>query len=260
MLIAGAILLAIALGAVLLARSESGRARRATATETLDCSDITSLAAGVGEEVGGGSFRQQCEVVGTAEPGPQGALRAPESGGDVVWHRTKVTHRYWAMETRTVDGKTTRERVERSETVSDDTSSAPFAVRDASGTIAVDPRGAEVDAPERVVDRFEQGGQAAERGGFLAGLLRSGADSGTIGFRREEWVLRPGARLWIHGEVADALGTPTFGKPAKGDYIISTRSEAEVVGDARATAKFANVVAIIAGIAGVALLVAGLVT
>jgi hypothetical protein len=262
MLIAGLILLVIAVGAFLFARSQRAKARAATATETLGCGDIEQLSQGVGAEVGAGSFRQRCEVVGAAAPGESGVTQAPHSGTDAVWHRSTVTHRYWEMERRETDGRTHWDRVEREETVSDITSAAPFVVSDATGQVAVSPEGADVDAPERVVDRFEQqtgGGAVAE--GFLSGVLsaalRSGERTGSLGFRYEEWIIRPGARLYVHGEVADASGRLAFAKPTKGRFVISTRSEEEIVGEAERWAKWSAIGAGVAAVAGLGLVVAG---
>jgi hypothetical protein len=261
MVIAGIVLMLVAAGALWFARSERAAARRVTATETLPCGDIATLSQSVAGEVGGGSFRQRCEVVGTAEPGEAGVLKAPESGVDAVWHSTKVTHKYWVMEEQRDGDSVRRTRAEREETVSDLQSDAPFLVRDESGTILVSPAGATVDEPEQVVDRFERasvGESIAE--GVLSSLIRSGSDTGTIGFQHEEWVLRPGARLYVHGEATDATGSVSFAAPSDdGDFIVSTRSEADVVGDSKRNATIATVVAAVAAVAGLGLLVAGLV-
>ena len=55
-------------------------------------------------------------------------------------------------------------------------------------------------------------------------------NNGTLGFEYQEWVLRPGARLYVHGEVSDASGRVAFAKPSQGRYMISTRSEEQIVG------------------------------
>ena len=88
MIIAGLILLAIAVGLFFWARSERKTARRATATETMACGDVSSLSQSVGSEVGAGSFSQYCEIVGAAQGGPDGSFKAPESKQDSVWSRT----------------------------------------------------------------------------------------------------------------------------------------------------------------------------
>jgi hypothetical protein len=259
MLIVGIVLLLVAVAAWFFARSERGEARKATATETMACGDVAGLSKGVADEVGGGAFRQRCEVVGTAQPGPAGLLKGPESGVDAVWTRTRVTHKYWVMEETKVDGRVTRNRRERQETVSSHESASPFAVADASGAVAVAPEGARIDAPEQVLDRFDAtGAGAALTDGLLGSFLRSGSDSGTLGFGYEEWVIRPGARLYVQGEVADRTGELAFGKPEDdGPFLVSTRSEEEIVSGALGNAKVATVVAAVAGALGLVLVVAG---
>jgi hypothetical protein len=259
MLIAGIVLLLVAVAACFFARSERGDARKATATETMACGDVAGLSKGVADELGGGVFRQRCEVVGKAQPGPAGLLEGPESGVGAVWTRTQVTHKYWVMEETKVDGRITRNRSEREETVSAHESASPFAVADASGAVAIAPEGAEIDAPEQVLDRFDAAGAgAALADDLISSFLRSGNDSGTLGFAYEEWVIRPGARLYVQGEVADRTGELAFGKPEDGGpFLVSTRSEEEIVSHALRNAKIATGVAAVSGVLGLVLVVAG---
>jgi hypothetical protein len=165
------------------------------------------------------------------------------------------------MEERVVDGQRQRNRVERDETVSDITSAAPFLVSDGTGAVAVSPDGARVDKPERVVDRFEpqvtQEQLPSGLAGVLSSFLRAGSQSGTLGFRYQEWINRPGARLYVHGEVSDGSGRVAFAKPSEGRYIISTRSEQEIVGAAERNATIATIAAVVLAAAGVVLVVVG---
>lgn len=257
MIIAGAVLLVLAAIALVVARMQRAESRQATATETMACGDIADLAQGVAAEVGGGDFTQRCEVVGAAGPGPDGLLKAQESGLDAVWTRTEITHKYWVMESSGEDDRRTRS--EREETVSNIESTTPFVVADASGTVLVHPDGADVDRPERVVDRFErETAKDAFADGLLRSLLRSGNDSGTIGFRFEEWILRPGAQLYVQGQVSDRGGAIGFVAPTdKGSFLVSTRSEEEIVEGAERNVKIAVAAGAFLALAGLVLLVAG---
>lgn len=259
MLFAGAILLVLSVVAVFVARHERGKARKATATETLSCGDVAALSAGVAAEVEAGLFSQRCEAVGKAQPGPTGLVPAPESKADAVWVRTKVTHKYWEIVETRRDGRTHRDRQEREETVSDLTSDAAFVLADDTGTVAIHPSGAEIDRPERVVDRFEPHSGGDDHGGGLLGtLLKATKDSGTLGFQHEEWIIRPGTALYVQGEVADRSGALAFAAPKdEGAFLVSTRSEEEIVGEAERNAKIAVAAAVGAAVLGVVLLVAG---
>ncbi|MBJ7330066.1 MAG: E3 ubiquitin ligase family protein [Solirubrobacteraceae bacterium] len=260
MLIAGAVLLVAAIAAWFYARHERKKERRAVATETVTCADASALAKSVADEVGGGNFHQRCEIVGAATAVDGGVEKAPESGVEAVWHRTTVTHKYWEMESSTTDGKTTRRRVEREETVSDETSEVPFAVTDATGSVRVVPSAADIDRPEQVADRFERG-ESMDSGGILGALLRSGSDSGTVGFQHEEWAIRPGTQLYVQGELSDRDGELTFDEPKdKGSFLVSTRSEEELVAGHRRNARFATIAWVVALVLGIVLLGAGVAT
>lgn len=256
MLIAGGLLILVAVGALVYAHFARRAARRLTATETLTCGDVDALAKGVAGEVGAGSFSQRCEVVGTAEPGPAGVIKAPESGADAVWHRTTVTRHFRERQRVQRDGKTVDEWVSRSETVSDLTSEAPFAVRDDSGTVLVAPAGADVDAPERVVDRSERQADASSAAGAVLDALLDTDDRRDQRLEHEEWIIRPGARLYVHGEVSDHSGQLTFAE-GEGRFLISTRSEQDIVRGKETGARWAMIGGLAAAVLGVALLVAG---
>jgi hypothetical protein len=264
MWIAGIVLLLLAAGAAWYARSRRAHAREATATETLTAAELNELATGVAGEVGGGSFRQRAEVVGAATAGPSGLQKAPHSSTDAVWYQAQVVHKYWVEERETVNNETRWVRHEREETVSDITSQQPFLVADAPGgpSVLIAPEGADMDRPEQTVDRFEQGRPQNGNGSSVLDAVVSAVlntdRSGTLGFSYREWVIRPNARLYVHGEVADNTGVLRFAKPDKGRYMISTRSEEQIVGEATKHAKWASIGAVALAVVGVVLLVAGI--
>jgi hypothetical protein len=271
MWIVGIILLLLAAGAAVYGRSRRNAARTATATDTLTCDELTKLASGVAEEVGGGSFVQRVEVAGSTVAGTDGPVEGPYSQTKAVWYRGQVTHRYWQMQRRETDGKTSWDRVENTETVSDLSSEIPFLVDDGSGAqVVVDPRGADIDHAQQTVDRFEPGtgpgggsggsGASGMLGSILSAAIRTGDQSGTIGFGYHEWVIRPGVPVYVHGVATDATGRVGFAKPDQGKYMISTRTEAEIVGEATSHAKWANIGAITLAVLGVILVVVGLAT
>jgi hypothetical protein len=106
-----------------------------------------------------------------------------------------------------------------------------------------------------VVDRFDPQTEPPSSGGFLANLFRNDPDGGTLGFRYQEWIIRPGARLYVHGVVSDATGRPSFAKD--GRFIISSRSEEEIVGQAESVARWTTIAGGVLAVAAVVLVVAG---
>lgn len=86
-----------------------------------------------------------------------------------------------------------------------------------------------------------------------------GNETGTIGFQHEEWVIRQGTRLYVHGEASDVTGAISFAAPGDGhDFIVSTRSEADVVGDSERNARIALAGGVVAALAGLGLIGAGI--
>jgi hypothetical protein len=121
-----------------------------------------------------------------------------------VWHRHKITRKYEEIYH---DSKGRRQRRTRTETLSDYTSTTAFFVEDATGKMVIRPGKHEVIGAEKILDRFDVhdggGGNRLELGPLRLNL---GRGDGTIGFKREEWVVRPGSRFYVHGEAADANG------------------------------------------------------
>src|SRR5215208_6962755 len=80
-------------------------------------------------------------------------LTAPESGHEVVWHRSEAIEHYWDTE-RDSDGDT--RQVEKTRVVASHVSQAPFVVRDETGEIVVETSGADVDNAPVLADTYER--------------------------------------------------------------------------------------------------------
>jgi hypothetical protein len=260
----GVLLLLIGAGALFYARSQKRKRGELASAETIGCNDLATLHGGTSAETGPGLFAHRCEVVGAAQPAQGEPVAAPLSGQPSVWHRQRVTHKYWERRReRDPNGGTRTRRVERSRVMADETSSVPFAIDDGTGRVLVDPRDAEMDRIEQSVDQFEPDTSGSEGGATVSAFgfsVQLGADSGSIGFQREEWVIRPGARLYVLGEASDRTGTLVMGKPSDGRLLISTRTEEEIAAASEKRARIAGIAGGIAAAAGVALIVAGAVS
>ena len=223
-------------------RSATRRRGRLLATETSTVATLTEVAAAATGAAGAGSYREVVELSGEAHPGPGGRLTSPETGTPCVWHRHTVTRRYTKV-TKDADGKRTTSTAE--ETVTSQTSSTPFVLRDGTGEVLVEASGG-VDGARKSLSEFREG--------------RRGGGRDTIGFEHEEWVLEPGTRLFVAGEVSDDGGVLTLRKPVKGDLVVTTRSEEQLLDSAAGSARTAGIVAKVAGAAAVVLAVVGLVS
>jgi hypothetical protein len=258
-LVAGIVLVVVAVVALFVARANRSRQQDFAGTEQTSCGDLEALAASVREETGGGSFGQRSEVSGAARPGEGGPLMSPLGEQECVWYRARVTRRYRTEQP--ADSGRTGER-ETSEVVSDERSETPLTIDDGTGTVLVDPRGAQVDQPEVSFDRYEpHSGDGDETTVSAFGLsYTSRRGEATVGFERHEEIIRPGRQLYVLGEAREVAGRVQLGKPASGGrFVISTRTEDALRADAGKLASVAATVAGVAAVAGVVLVVLGIV-
>ncbi|QUH05074.1 helicase [Saccharopolyspora erythraea] len=255
MFIAGVALLVAAVVGFFLMRNARDELHAMIGAETLPVQQL-ELLRGASDSVGGrGGFRKQCEVVGAAHPRPEGVLVSQLGGAECVWYRYEVKRHYEHVRHRNGQRRVTR----HAEVVAGHTSWEGYAVRDDHGVlIGVDPNGTAPDRPEQVVSRFEP---YRPQGPSLFGVqLPAIFDaSGTTGYEYTEWVLRPGQRLYVLGEVHDRIGPLVIGKPERdGHFIVSTRSEEELRRGRSRLHRLLSVGVLVAAPAGLLLAVLGL--
>ncbi|WP_028661851.1 E3 ubiquitin ligase family protein [Saccharomonospora saliphila] len=227
-------------------------------TETLSIPELERYRGASDELVGKGGFRHTAEVVGAAHPRPEGPLTAELSRTECVWYRYRIDRHYEIVEHR--DGK--RRRKKRIENVVDHTSNQGYAVIDEEGrTIGVDPNGTKPDGVEQTVNRFEPehtSAKSTEPFGISLPVPDAHGNS-TLGYEYKEWVLRPGSRLYVLGEVHDRMGPLVIGKPDQGGhFIISTRTENELRADRTKRHKMLAAGVVVGALLGTGLVVGGL--
>jgi hypothetical protein len=258
LLVGGGICLVLGAVAYFVYRSQQKSLNSMLLTETLTCGELGELSKAAADAVGAGSFSQACEVVGVAAAGDQGVLTAPESGREVVWHRSEAIEHYWDTE-RDSDGD--KRQVEKTRVVASHVSQTPFVVRDATGEIVVEVAGADVDNPPVLADTYERDLSRVEIGtGLMANIAEAFLQKDkTIGIERKEWGIAPGQRLYVLAEASDRSGRLAMMKPADGRFMISTRTEEELRASKRGFANVARVLAIVFAAIGAVLIVLGLV-
>lgn len=254
MIVVGLVLLVAAVVGFFFMRRTRDELHAMIGAETLPVAQLETLRKASDDVGARGAFRKQCEVVGAAHPRPEGLLNSQLSGTECVWHRHEVVRHYEHVHYR--DG---RRRVnKRKETVAEHTSWEGYALRDdQNALIGVDPNGTAPDRPEQVVSRFEPH-QPDGPNLFGLQLPRMFNSGGTIGYEYKEWVIRPGTRLYVLGEVHDKIGPLVIGKPeGEGHFIISTRSEQELREQRGTQHKWLSVGVLVAAPAGLVFTVLG---
>lgn len=255
--IAGGILVVGAIVAAFFAVRARRTVRAVTATETYTASRLGELAVAARQASGPGTFRLGCEITGAAMPGPMGGHTSELGQVACVWYHAKVTRRYTDWTYR--DGQ--RRRTTKHEVVSDTVSRGPFALQDATGVVTVEPGDTDVRRAEKLVDRYvpSDDGDAFSFSVMNVPVLGSG-DNDTQGYKYEEWVLRQGIAVYVLGDVTDTPSGLVMGPPAEGPHVITTQSEQDLLAVQRTNTVVCAVAAAVAGLAGIALVVTGVVT
>jgi len=172
----------------------------------MTAAELNATAGAVAEEIGGGSWRDYVKLWGTVIA--DRPLHSEHKQAPCVHYISEVIRVY---EKKDEDGKTKQS----SETVANNKQSMPFLLRDRTGTVKIDPEGAQIDVI-KIMDDYR-----AERSGD------------TLGYRYREAVLPVDREVLVVGAVSDLTGDVVIGKPVKSDhkYLISLKNE-EVLADA----------------------------
>jgi hypothetical protein len=264
MIIIGILLIVAAVVCWFVGQSAAGKAGEILTVQTSQINNLRESADAVTETLGKGHYNEYTELKGNAEF-PE--LLTSEMGGQDCVYYTTIVEREWEEEYWETNDEGKRERKHRrgSDTMSQQTRSVPFQLNDGTGKVWVDPKEAELEL-ETVVDRFESEGSI--RGEVKIGAFRFRIDGGrggsrrTLGYRFKELIFpATPQRMYVLGRVTDSVGRDlTVTRPTdKGQrFLVSYKSEEELVSHAEGQAKLFKILAILSGIAGIGFSIAEL--
>lgn len=226
MQIIGSILIILAVIFFFVARGQKARAGQLAGTDTYDAATLHKLHERIAGSVGADALAEQCEVAGIVEADTP--LQGKLSGKAVVWYTATVTREYEEQVTRrNAEGKTETTVERGSETVESHSDKILFYVRDASGRVHVDPDGAAID----LIETHNSLTQPEEK---RVGKRR------TTGIRSIERALPVGTQVFVHGCAVDRGGAVIIARNPRqrGEkFIVSRRSERELLRSASDTAR-----------------------
>lgn len=240
----------IVIGAVvmpLMARSQSRRAQVLEDVPHYDCAQVAEH----GEQAPG----MRIAVNGRSAPAAT-PMVGPASQRPCVWYRLTISERVRTTD-RDSEGNTRTRTEER--VVSQEASPDAFALADATGRVLVEPGGAKVDQPLESFNRLEAPGGGGSTQISLGGLsINIGNRDGLVGIRRKEEILPAGDELYVLGGAFAREGEGLVSRPDTGHFIISTRSSDELSQSARTQARWLSGGAALLALAGVVLVIIGI--
>jgi hypothetical protein len=213
-LIIGAGLVALAVLFVVLGKLQSNKSLDIRAAQTY-------TAANLQQQLGNGSLSEGrlCEVKGIIEC--DNPLVAPMTKQPCVAYNHQVERRY---EERDSDGSTRT----NSETVHHDSRQVNFWVRDETGRVLILPERAQLELIQSA-SHFESGPSMGFQIDLSRGVVDFQAGSGTNGFHYTESVLPLGQQVYVLGSLQNRQGQPVLAARDKQRFLISWRSEEELV-------------------------------
>lgn len=270
MVLFGLILLGVAIACFLGYRNAKAKLGEILLTQTSSIQEVSERAEAVAEALGSGYSSDYTEIKGKMES-PE-LLSSALARRDCVYYRASVT-REWEEEEwyKDDEGKQQKRIHKGSDTLFSETRHVPFYVNDGTGRLKVDPSDADIEL-ESALSRFEPehglrfSGSQLRLGDITvhmsSGLPALSRGRRTLGYRFEEAIFPPTGTLYLLGTVQDHGGTLTLVKPKeKGQrYIISHKSEEELVSQQDQHSKLFFWGSVAAAVSGLLLTLAGLVT
>jgi hypothetical protein len=261
LIIFGIILILVGVGLFYAYKKALDKVYQIKATDTTTAKALTEMCEEIATELGSGSFNEVCELKGvikeTTEPLVSELKKIPCAHYDMTVSREYEE----TVTTRDSQGNQRTELKKSSQTVAHNNRTVGFILEDATGRIRVNPNGAKMDL-ETVCDEFKPAeGENLHFGDwfFKVGAAKQG--SRTLGYHYVETVLPLGRQVYVLGEARDDEGGLTVKKPSAKDkqFIISMKSEAELVQSASKSANIYKYIAFGAGIVGLLLIIIGII-
>ena len=127
----------------------------------------------------------------------------------------------------------------------------------------MNPNGAAIDSIKSV-DKFEPAGldlNAISFGRFNVSLPLLASGRRTLGYRYQEQIIPLNRKIYVLGEASDSSGELMIQKPKdkKESFIVSLKSEEELVGSVESVIKWTLICGIAADAIGVILLIVGVI-
>ncbi|MDX2256203.1 MAG: E3 ubiquitin ligase family protein [Pseudanabaenaceae cyanobacterium bins.39] len=233
--------------------------RLATASTTAELNRIASEIAG---EIGSGNLREYVKVRGLIRC--DRPLISELAQEPCVHYKMSVVREYEEQKRETdSDGKTVTKTVRGSETLSSNSQSVPFRLQDRTGEVMVNLDGGNIDTVTILNEfRQENSGGSISFGGFSLNVSSDFSGRRTLGYRYTESILPCDREVLVIGTAADNRDQVTLCKPIKSDkkFIISLKSEEELAKSTSNAVQGFFYGAIACSLAGIVLLVIGLVT
>jgi hypothetical protein len=255
LIIVGAILIAIGVGMILYKKKIEDKITNVKYHDSTDLKSVLDACLGISKDLGTGHFSQIVKTSATA------VLDRPFKGEfskmDCVYCETEVIHMYDEMEeTKDDNGRTQRKWVSRTESLGRNKVGEEFWLNDATARVTVNINGANLGLKNEVYREVKT--QRPVQFSFATYNPVQNDKRKSTGYIEVERHLKPGAKLFVVGELHDRDGQPKITKPQdkKETFVVSTKSEEDVVKGLESKAKMMYYGGFVVAILGVLAVIA----
>lgn len=259
--ISGAILLVVGMIFLFIRNKRNTKLNHIVDNETSVISEIIENQEELSGSYGAGKFSLYTEIKGVAMA--NNPIVSEFSKQECVYYMSTVVREYEVLESSTsTEGKVSSKWVRKSEVVSSNENKAhDFVIRDNTGELLLNTEGSELFV-KKTFSKFEEGDQTNSGLNLSIGsfTISSGSNVKTIGYKFEEFALPLKTPLFVIGDANDRSGRLQLSKPTdKRPFIISTKSEDEIISELHSSANWMLYAAIGSWIVGIGLLILGIV-
>jgi hypothetical protein len=262
-------IVAFGVGGILLLgrKSALAKAQLIRTTPQRNAGELAEMATAIGGQLGPGAYNEYVSLRGKIECGQP--LTSELAGTSCVYYSMSVVREYEEEYTEhdSQQQRDVRKTRTGSDTIASNTRSCAFTLRDATGTIDVLPDNADFDA-EQVLSRYDPEHALVGGGRFSFGAFSMVMEAFAhphrriLGYRLTEKAMPVGRDVLVFGLVSDAEGrVAVHQSPDKSQkFLISPKSREAFLKDTQGAAVGYLVGAIVAAVAGIGLVIAGIVT
>ncbi len=253
LVIIGVVLIAVAVALWFNRKRQLNKALNIKYHETSKVADVIDIYKQLSDGLDGNYRGNIVELSGMSRS--DSPIQSEHTRAEVVYYRAKIIHEYETLEIvqeQDEEGNYYEREVVTShqETVSDNERFAPFYLDDGSGRILIDMD----KAQKHTITSLDEYQPEPPTGYDPYGIRGT-----TTGYRYIEEIIPNNHKMYILGQAAESNGELAVVKPTKKDevFIVSTKSEEELIQGAENSAKMSLYGAIGLGILGLILMIVG---
>ncbi|MCB9189375.1 MAG: hypothetical protein H6599_08855 [Flavobacteriales bacterium] len=255
MWVIGVILIAVGIGLFFYKKKVEDKLLDVKYYDQTDIKSAVETCLSVSQELGTGHYSQMIKV--SAKAHSDQPLVGEFSDSPCVYYEASVVHEFEKLvERKDENGKVHRNWVGGTEMVGSTRQGGLFHLNDGSGDVMVNIDGAKLTI-NSAVNQFKSSGGSVN---FSFGTYypENTRQKRSKGYRELESNIPVGQQLFILGELNDRSGTPTItiSSEKKNPFIVSIKSEEQVISGLEGKIKGLNIGAIACGVIGVIMIIA----